>query len=177
MYAKALHTLQVSSDWCQGCLRFQVWKATHIESKEVRALKVVFWGNPDIKEHHRRILKKEVVMLREMQHEHIVRLLHDSDDGKNLIMALEYLKGGGLLEHLVEVEHYTEERAASLFTQMLQAVCYMHSKHIMHRDIKVCQNKQELLLRGPAFAPDRCVTAADAFSAAYHTIQSVHDHN
>jgi serine/threonine protein kinase len=75
-------------------------------------------------------------VLKEMQHENIVVLIKDVEDPKHLVMALEYLRGGGLLEHLGEVEHYSEAVAAQLFTQMLLAVQYMHSRHIMHRDIK-----------------------------------------
>jgi serine/threonine protein kinase len=89
-----------------------------------------------VKEHHKKILKKEVDVLRELCHPNIVRMIEDLDDGKNLVIVLEYLKGGGLLEHLFEVEHYTEAQAAYLFQQMLQAVEYMHSSSIMHRDIK-----------------------------------------
>eukprot|EP00892_Ulva_mutabilis_P010378 jgi/Ulvmu1/7712/UM039_0018.1 len=114
----------------------EVWRATKLDTKEVVALKVVFWGNPSVKEHHRKILKKEVEVLRMLDHPNIVKMTDDVDDGENLIIVLEFLKGGGLLEHLFEVEHYTEAQAAYLFQQLLQAVAYMHSHNVMHRDIK-----------------------------------------
>ena len=119
-----------------ACTRMQVWRATHLETGEVHALKVVFWGNPDVKEQHKRLLRKEVSVLKDLKHDNIVGLIDDAENDHHLIMALEFLQGGGLLEHLHEVEHYSEAEAAHLFTQMLRAVHYMHSKRIMHRDIK-----------------------------------------
>jgi Protein kinase domain len=113
-----------------------VWRATNHATKEVHALKVVFWGNPDVKEHHRKILQKEVQILKELDHPHIVKLIEAQESRSSLILVLEYLKGGGLLENLFEVEHYTEAQAAHLFQQILSAVAYMHSLNIMHRDIK-----------------------------------------
>ena len=100
----------------------------------------MFWGNPSIKEQHRRILRKEVQVLRELEHDHIVKLVEEQETPQHLVMVLEYLQGGGLLEHLKEVEHYNEAQAAHLFSQILSAVHYMHTRRvpIMHRDIKVC---------------------------------------
>lgn len=114
----------------------QVYRATRLETSEVCALKVVFWGNPEVKDHHKKILRKEVQVLRELHHDNIVRIIEHSETAEQLVLVLEYLGGGGLLEHLTEVEHYSEAAAAALFKQMLQAVCFMHSRNVIHRDIK-----------------------------------------
>lgn len=114
----------------------QVWRAVSREDDAVHALKVVFWGDPDVKEHHQKILKKEVQILRELDHPHVVRLLEAQDSPMCLILVLEYLKGGGLLEQLYEVEHYTEAQAAHLFRQILSAIAHMHERGIIHRDVK-----------------------------------------
>lgn len=114
----------------------QVWKATHLETQQVVALKIVFWGNPSVKEAHRKILMKEVEALTLLKHENIVTMTEHVDDDKNLAMSLEFLNGGGLLERLNQVEHYSEAQAAALFRQMLAGVAYMHSQNFIHRDIK-----------------------------------------
>jgi calcium-dependent protein kinase len=116
--------------------KLQVWKAAEIATGDMYALKVVFWENPDVKEHHKRILRKEVDILTQLNHENIVKMHEHMDNGHQLVIVLELLKGGGLLEHLFEVEHYSESEAAYIFRQLVSAVEYVHSKNIMHRDIK-----------------------------------------
>lgn len=37
---------------------------------------------------------------------------------------------------MVRVRKFTEDRACQLFSQMLQAVDYIHDKGIVHRDLK-----------------------------------------
>jgi serine/threonine protein kinase len=118
------------------CWKLQVWKATSIETGDLYALKVVFWENPAVKEHHKRILCKEVEILNQLNHENIVKMHEHMDNEHQLVIVLEFLKGGGLLEHLYEVEHYSESEAACIFRQLVSAVEYAHSKSIIHRDIK-----------------------------------------
>lgn len=89
-----------------------------------------------VKAAHKKILMKEVEALTALKHENIVAMTDHMDDDKNLAMCLEFLDGGGLLERLNEVEHYSEAEAAELFGQMLAAVAYMHSQNFIHRDIK-----------------------------------------
>ena len=114
----------------------QVWKATHLETKEVVALKIVFWGNPAVKAAHKKILMKEVEALAALKHENIVSMTDHMDDDNNLAIALDFLDGGGFLERLHQVEHYSEAEAAALFQQMLSGVAHMHSQNFIHRDIK-----------------------------------------
>eukprot|EP00951_Prasinocladus_malaysianus_P039916 scaffold452305_cov52-Prasinocladus_malaysianus.AAC.1 len=58
------------------------------------------------------------------------------EDRDHLILVLENLKGGELLEHIQEITHYSEQKAAILFCQLAKAVAHMHSKGYIHRDLK-----------------------------------------
>lgn len=49
---------------------------------------------------------------------------------------MELLEGGELLEQLQQNYSFTEAKASRLFTQLVAAVYYMHSKRVVHRDLK-----------------------------------------
>jgi len=52
-------------------------------------------------------------------------------------LILEYLKGGELFAKLAEKGSYTEADTTKLMKILLDAVCYCHSNHIVHRDLKL----------------------------------------
>ena len=50
---------------------------------------------------------------------------------------LKRAKGGCLFDWLVDAGGFTEDRIAIVMKQMFEAVAYLHSVGIVHRDIKV----------------------------------------
>ena len=70
-----------------------------------------------------------------------------------MYVIMEYLPGGELLEALLGKEkgsdgkepHYSEEDARIIFSQLIEAVHYMHDKQIVHRDLKL----ENMLLQKP----------------------------
>ena len=58
------------------------------------------------------------------------------DDG-NLIIVMEYGDGGSLDQHLKALENQLpERRILTMFSQIASGLRFMHSKHILHRDLK-----------------------------------------
>ena len=49
---------------------------------------------------------------------------------------MEYCAGGELFAKITSVGQFTEKYAASLFRQMMNAVCYCADKGICHKDLK-----------------------------------------
>lgn len=47
------------------------------------------------------------------------------------------MTGGELFDRIVEKGSYTEKDASDLIKQILEAVDYMHSQGVVHRDLKV----------------------------------------
>jgi serine/threonine protein kinase len=61
-----------------------------------------------------------------------------SDDGQ-LNIVLEFAEEGSLEQRLKREGRFTEPTIASYLVQILQGLCYLHSKSIVHCDLK-CAN-------------------------------------
>jgi serine/threonine protein kinase len=81
-----------------------------------------------------------------------VRLEEVYESQSEIYLVQELCLGGELFDRLDEQPdyHYTEAECARLVKQMLCAVRYLHSKGIIHRDLKVC--------RALFFVVDGCIT-------------------
>lgn len=51
-------------------------------------------------------------------------------------LVLELLSGGELLERIRRKNRFTESEASRIMRQLVSAVSFMHSKGVVHRDLK-----------------------------------------
>eukprot|EP00928_Gymnodinium_smaydae_P036051 TRINITY_DN25253_c0_g1_i1.p1 TRINITY_DN25253_c0_g1~~TRINITY_DN25253_c0_g1_i1.p1 ORF type:complete len:1104 (-),score=207.29 TRINITY_DN25253_c0_g1_i1:91-3402(-) len=86
---------------------------------------------------------KEVGVLRQLSHQHIVRYYDAFIEDKSLYIVMEFVDGGDLSVSVrnrkEEQKPYPEDVALKIFGQCLLALSYIHGRLILHRDIK-CQN-------------------------------------
>lgn len=82
------------------------------------------------------MFKREMGILRELDHPNIVKLYEIYEDKNYLYGVMEKLDGGELFPHIASVTNFSEGDAARICKQMLEAVQYIHSQGIVHRDIK-----------------------------------------
>ncbi len=77
--------------------------------------------------------------MKQLDHPNIVRLEEVYESETEIYLVQELCLGGELFDRLDEQPdyHYTEAQCARLVKQMLCAVRYLHSKGIIHRDLKV----------------------------------------
>lgn len=82
----------------------------------------------------------EVNVLRNIRHPFIVRHFDNFMDKSNLCLTLEFADGGDLAMRISNNrsrhQFYSEPQICRWFTQILLGLSYIHSKNIMHRDLK-----------------------------------------
>ena len=111
-----------------------VKRAQHVISKEQVAVKII--DKTKLTKDELDHIHHEVRVMKLIRHPHVVRLYQVVDTAKSLYLILELGSGGDLYEHIQKHGKLPEERARHFYRQLVAAVCYCHSNHIVHRDLK-----------------------------------------
>ncbi|KAL7436643.1 hypothetical protein ACHAXH_006174 [Discostella pseudostelligera] len=84
-------------------------------------------------------LREEIYIMCQLDHPNIVRLEEVYESHSEIYLVQELCVGGELFDRLDEQPdyHYTEAQCARLIKQMSCSVRYIHSKGIIHRDLKL----------------------------------------
>ncbi|ORZ12222.1 hypothetical protein BCR42DRAFT_79284 [Absidia repens] len=83
-------------------------------------------------------LYREIAMLRDLDHEYIVQYLGYGVDEQEAVVNifLEYVSGGNIASRLALHGAFDESLVRHFTRQVCQGLAYLHSRHILHRDIK-----------------------------------------
>ena len=133
--------------WMQGTLIGQgsfgsVYLALHAVTGELMAVKQVEVptnsnSNLDKKKSNMvAALKREIDLLRDLQHENIVQYLGSNSDDEHLNIFLEYVPGGSVAAMLNSYGQLHEPLIRNFVRQILAGLSYLHGRDIIHRDIK-----------------------------------------
>ncbi|KAJ1567406.1 ATP binding [Cladochytrium tenue] len=108
--------------------------------KQVELLPVYKHRNePDLARRRNKMveaLKMEVLLLRELDHENIVKYLDFEMVGLTVSLFLEYVDGGSVASMLARYGKFSEPVVRNIAIQVLTGLEYLHQHCIIHRDIK-----------------------------------------
>lgn len=136
------------NNWMKGDLIGEgsfgsVYLALHAITGELMAVKQV--ELPDVgkgtesdkkKQSMVNALKLEIELLQGLHHPHIVQYLGTSSDETHLNIFLEYVPGGSIAAMLKQYDTFPEPLTRNFTRQILDGLSYLHSRNIIHRDIK-----------------------------------------
>lgn len=88
-------------------------------------------------ENTREDIFKEIDLLCGMNHPNVIFLKEYFEEGNKVYLITELLTGGELLEAVLKRGNYTEDEARLCFVQVLRGIEYLHSKNVVHRDLKL----------------------------------------
>jgi len=117
-----------------GIVRLVTHRATGVKY----AVKCLDLGLIDTTEGLRQ-LRDEIFIMCQLDHPNIVRIEEVYESTNEIYIVQELCLGGDLFDRLDEQPdyHYTEAQCAKLVKQMLSSLRYLHSKGIIHRDLKL----------------------------------------
>lgn len=136
------------SKWMKGALIGQgsfgsVYLALHAVTGELLAVKQVETPSPGAnspndtrKKSMIDALKREISLLRDLQHPNIVQYLGASSSAEHLNIFLEYVPGGSVQTMLNSYGALREPLIRNFVRQIVTGLAYLHGREIIHRDIK-----------------------------------------
>ena len=92
-----------------------------------------------IDENRKKSLKAEIRIMRKLKHNRVCRLYEVMDTSRHIYLIMELVEGLSLNDKIKTrpEKRFTENEAAYIFKQLCEATDYMHSKNVIHRDIKM----------------------------------------
>ncbi|XP_015189268.1 PREDICTED: probable serine/threonine-protein kinase fhkE isoform X2 [Polistes dominula] len=82
------------------------------------------------------MLASEVAILRQVCHPNIISLVAEQETMDQLFLVMELVKGGDLFDAIAAATKFSEAEASVMIGHLTSALAYLHSHHIVHRDVK-----------------------------------------
>ena len=79
----------------------------------------------------------ETTILKNLNHPNVVKFYETFESNNHILIIMEYISCGDLLTFVRKRTKLSEKVAKFIFRQIIEALQYIHSKNIIHRDIKL----------------------------------------
>ncbi|XP_033879895.2 caM kinase-like vesicle-associated protein [Acipenser ruthenus] len=85
----------------------------------------------------RKAAKNEIVILKMVKHPNILQLVDVFETRKEYFIFLELATGREVFDWILDQGYYSERDTSNVIRQVMEAVAYLHSLHIVHRNLKL----------------------------------------
>ena len=109
----------------------------HIPTEEKVAIKILDKSILNQTPTDYQLVKKEISILKIVKHKNIVRLFEILETPRHIFIVMEYCEGGDIMSYILNRKRLTELESLKFFHQLINALYYLHSQNITHRDIKI----------------------------------------
>ncbi|CAD8096001.1 unnamed protein product [Paramecium sonneborni] len=115
----------------------KVMLGKHKVTGEQVAIKLIdsgkLWNAEDID-----LVFREAEVMKNLRHNNIIKILNCYTlPNMQVVLIMEFLQGGDLVEYIQEKGGLSEEEARVIFRQIAEAIRYCHDKRLIHRDLKL----------------------------------------
>ena len=84
-----------------------------------------------------KLIKKEMSILKLVKHRYIIQLYEILQTPNHIFIVMEYCDGKDIMDYILSKNFLSEFDALKYFQQLINALFYLHSQNIAHRDIKI----------------------------------------
>uniref|UniRef100_UPI0037E88E87 caM kinase-like vesicle-associated protein n=1 Tax=Semicossyphus pulcher TaxID=241346 RepID=UPI0037E88E87 len=85
----------------------------------------------------RKAAKNEILILKMVKHPNILQLVDVFETKKEYFLFLELATGREVFDWILDQGYYSERDTSNVVRQVLEAVAYLHSLNIVHRNLKL----------------------------------------
>jgi mitogen-activated protein kinase kinase kinase len=137
----AASNLNISRRWQQG--KFlgggtfgNVYQAVNLDTAEIMAVKEIRISDPKLMSPAMKSIKEEMTVLEMLDHPNVVKYYGIEVHRDKVYIFMEFCEGGSLA-NLLEHGRIADETVIQVYAwEMLQGLAYLHSKGVVHRDVK-----------------------------------------
>jgi len=137
----AASNLNISRRWQQG--KFvgggtfgNVYQAVNLDAAEIMAVKEIRISDPNLMTPAMKSIKEEMTVLEMLDHPNVVKYFGIEVHRDKVYIFMEFCEGGSLA-NLLEHGRIADETVIQVYAwEMLQGLAYLHSKGVVHRDVK-----------------------------------------
>lgn len=113
---------------------FEVREAIDKVTRERRAMKI--FRKTDLTADSIKMVKREIELLMNLDHPNLCRIYDLFEDIEKIYLLIDNFKGGTLFEHIVTTNCLKEQDTATIASQLVSVMCYLHKQGLVLRRLR-----------------------------------------